>query len=365
MFIETHFIQNFAPSNLNRDDTNNPKDCDFGGTRRARISSQCLKRAIRSQKVFADTTAVDLAVRTRWLNDILFKALEKAGKDAENSRKVADATASQYCKMDKDHTSVLLFLSPSEIRAFTDQLIEKWDEILKDEKLKVIEEIAKGLFKTVKGRTGAPDIALFGRMLAEKPELNIDAACQVAHAFSTHPVNMDMDFFTAVDEMQKEDNSGAGMMGMAGFNASCFYRYACIDFDQLVRNLDGDLSMARKTVEAFLRASVSAIPTGKQNSHAAQNPPSFYMTVVQKDGMPCSLANAFEKPVYAGQQGYVSASIAAIDRYWGKISEFYNIKASPVVTTLDEENSLTNLKSFNVSTLESWITETLAQLPKE
>ncbi len=365
MFVETHFIQNFAPSNLNRDDTNNPKDCDFGGTRRARISSQCLKRAIRSQKIFSDTTAVDLAVRTRWLNDILFKALQNAGKDADSAKKVAETAALQYSKMDKGHTSVLLYLSQSEIKEFSDQLLEKWGDILKDDKLSAIDVIAKGLFKTLKGRTGAPDIALFGRMLAEKPELNIDAACQVAHAFSTHSVNMDMDFFTAVDEMQKDDNTGAGMMGMGGFNSSCFYRYACIDFDQLVKNLGGDISISKKTVEAFLRASVNAIPTGKQNSHAAQNPPSFYMTVVQENGIPCSLANAFEKPINARQKGYISASIAALDRYWGKLKEFYNIQVKPVVITLDEEESLVNLKPFYVSTLESWINETLAQLPKE
>lgn len=365
MFIETHFIQNFAPSNLNRDDTNNPKDCDFGGTRRARISSQCLKRAIRSQKVFVETTSIDLAVRTRWLNDLLFKALTGAGKNEEQARKVANASAEKYCKLDKDHTSVLLFLSQSEINSLAGQLIEKWDSILQDEKMSTIDTIAKELFRSLKNRTGAPDIALFGRMLAEKPELNIDAACQVAHAFSTHTVNMDMDFFTAVEELQKEDNAGAGMMGMSGFNSSCFYRYACIDFGQLVKNLDGDVSLAKKTVEAYLRASVNAIPTGKQNSHAAQNLPSFYMSVVRNDSPACSLANAFEKPVYARQQGYVSPSITALDQYWQKLSKFFAFQGKPVVTTLNEEEALDSLKPYYVETLESWINDTLAQLPKE
>lgn len=365
MFVEIHLIQNFAPSNLNRDDTNNPKDCDFGGTRRARISSQCLKRAIRSQKIFAETTAVDLAVRTRWMNDILCEALQKAGKDPERARLVANAAAEQYSKLDKNHTNVLIFLSQSELKALIDQLVEKWDLILNDEKMSPIAEIAKELFKSLKDRTGAPDIALFGRMLASKPELNIDAACQVAHAFSTHSVNMDMDFFTAVDEFQKEDNAGAGMMGMGGFNSSCFYRYACVDFNQLVKNLNGDIPLAKKTIEAFLRASVYAIPTGKQNSHAAQNLPSFYMTVVHADGVACSLANAFEKPVYANHQGYVTASIAALDQYWGKLTEFFGIQSKPVVATLSEENALNYLKPFCVGTHETWIKETLAQLPKE
>lgn len=368
MFVELHLIQNFAPSNLNRDDTNNPKDCDFGGVRRARISSQCLKRATRSEKIFAETTAVDLAVRTRWMNRMIADALVAQGKPVEAARSVADLFAAQYCKLDKGHTSVLVYLSKAELDDITAQLNARWDEILaslKDGKSPVVEAIAKDLFKALKDRTGAPDIALFGRMLAEKPDLNIDAACQVAHALSTHAVNMDMDFFTAVDDFAGREETGAGMMGMGGFNSACFYRYACIDFDQLVRNLGGDTGLARKTVEAFLRASVRAVPTGKQNSHAAQNPPSFYMTVVRGDSSAWSMANAFEKPVSAGQHGLVFSSIKALDGYWGRLTAFYGNPARPVVAALDGAEALEHLKPARVETLEGWIEETLAQLPRE
>lgn len=368
MFVELHLIQNFAPSNLNRDDTNNPKDCDFGGVRRARISSQCLKRATRSEKIFSEITSVDLAVRTRWMNRMIAEALLAQGKDEEAARAVADAFASQYCKLDKGHSSVLVYLSQAELKHITDGLITHWDEItasMKNGKSPVVEAMAKDLFKNLKDRTSAPDIALFGRMLAERPELNIDAACQVAHAISTHAVNMEMDFFTAVDDLQKRDETGAGMMGVSGFNSACFYRYACIDFGQLVHNLGGDRALARKTVDAFLRASVRAVPTGKQNSHAAQNPPSFYMTVVRDDGSAWSLANAFEKPVVAGQNGLVFSSIQALDRYWGRLIGFYGANVHPVVATLDGSDALEHLKPALVNSLEAWIEETLAQLPRE
>lgn len=368
MFVELHLIQNFAPSNLNRDDTNNPKDCDFGGVRRARISSQCLKRATRNEKIFVETTRVDLGVRTRWMNRLIKDTLVGKGKEEESARQVANAFAAQYCKLEKDHTSVLIYLSQAELAEITAQLTARWDEIiagLKDGKSPVLDAIAKDLFKTLKERTGAPDIALFGRMLAETPELNIDAACQVAHAISTHAVNMDMDFYTAVDDLKKRDETGAGMMGMGGFNSACFYRYACIDLGQLTRNLGGDLGLARKTVEAFLRAAVRAVPTGKQNSHAAQNPPSFYMTVVRDDGAAWSLANAFETPVRAGQSGLVQASIKALDAYWGKLASFYGAQAHPVVATLDGEGALEHLKAARVDTLEGWIGGTLALLPME
>jgi len=372
MFVELHLIQNFAPSNLNRDDTNNPKDCDFGGVRRARISSQCLKRATRNASIFAKTTQVETSIRTRWINRLIAEALKQAGKEEATALAVADAFALQYSKLDKGHSKVLIYLSKEEIKAIEEALLSKWNEIVPllngENPPAIIVTQAKDLFKQVKDRTGAPDIALFGRMLAEKPELNLDAACQVAHAISTHAVNMDMDYFTAVDDLQTKDETGAGMVGIGGFNSACFYRYACVDFNQLKTNLGGNAALACKTVEAFLRASVRAVPTGKQNSHAAQNPPSFYMTVVRSDGGAWSLANAFEKPVYAGERGLVFASIKALDDYWAKLTGFFGLNGlHPVVAVLDGQEALHSLTEYasvdnKPHNLETWIQKTLAQL---
>jgi CRISPR system Cascade subunit CasC len=366
MFIEIHVLQNFAPSNLNRDDTGNPKDTEFGGVRRARISSQCIKRAIRSEKIFTDKTAVEPGVRTRWMNRLLAEALKSAGKDEAQAQAVADAVATQYSKMDKGHTSVLIYLSRQEVAAIQAQLLAKWDEVLaslKDGKSTMIDAIAKDLFKTLKNRTGAPDIALFGRMLAEKPELNIDAACQVAHAISTHRVSMDMDFYTAVDELTKDDESGAGMMGITAFNSACFYRYARIDWDLLVKNLGGDKALAKKTVEGFLRATISAVPTGKQNSFAAQNPPDFLLGVARKDGESWSLANAFEKPVKSGNDGYLTRSIESLDGYWGKLNKVYGSEGiQPAALCLDDDAKLANLKASLKDNREAWIASLLAGL---
>ncbi len=359
MFVELHLIQNFAPSNLNRDDTNNPKDCDFGGVRRARISSQCFKRALRLDPIFARTTGVPTSDRTRMVSSKLTDGLKAAGLDGESAKNRAEEFAKNYsskkAKMDEGQTNVLLFLSQIELDAIAAVLKDTADPA-------EIKKFAEDFAKTTKNRPGAPDIALFGRMLADRPETNMDAACQVAHAISTHAVNMDMDFFTAVDDVKPKEVAGAAMMGMGGFNSACFYRYACIDFDLLTKNLGGDVAMARKTVEAFLRASAHAVPTGKQNSHAAQNPPSFYMTVVRADGSAWSLANAFEKPVYPGERGLVTASVAALDAYWKKLADFFGDAPKPVVAALDGENALDALKPARVNSLDAWIEETLAQL---
>lgn len=249
MFIEIHLLQNFAPSNLNRDDTNNPKDCEFGGVRRARISSQCFKRAIRMDESFARTTGVSVSQRTVRIVDELKASLQKKGKNVEEAQKLAEEFAKNYSSkkgaLDEGKTNVLLFLSTQEIGEIVNHLIEIGDK--SDE----IKKFAEDFAKTTKKRPAAPDIALFGRMLADRPETNVDAACQVAHAISTHAVNMDIDFFTAVDDLLPEGETGAGMMGVTGFNSACFYRYACINYDLLKTNLNGDTGLANRTVEGF------------------------------------------------------------------------------------------------------------------
>ncbi len=164
-------------------------------------------------------------------------------------------------------------------------------------------------------------------MLASKGvEMGVDAAAQVAHAISTHKISMEMDFFTAVDDLQKDEDSGAGMMGTVEFNSACFYRYSLIDIDQLIANLGGNNELAIKTAEAFIRSSIAAIPTGKQTSMAAQNPPSFIMTVVKSKGQPWSLANAFAKPVSIGgyaEKDLIGESIHQITEYMGNMLEIY------------------------------------------
>jgi len=374
MYIELHLIQNFAPANLNRDDANNPKDCEFGGARRARISSQCIKRAIRNAPIFAATTKMEVGQRTKRIVDRLSKQIGDARPEAEIKAILPAFVAASLSKMDKDgqRTAVLLYLSASEIASITQKLLDNWLE-LADEKMRttVVERLAKEFVKEYKERTSAPDIALFGRMLAEKPELNLDAACQIAHALSTHRVAMEMDFYTAVDDLNPDDTAGAGMMGFTGYNSACFYRYARLDWEQLVKNLGGDQELAERTVEGFLRATVEAVPSGKQNSFAAQNPPSFLLAVVRNGGAGWSLANAFERPVRATRDGgLVAPSVGALDRYWGRLAAVYGNESVERVAALvlDDDVNLTELKSTQVANLNEWIgavTQTLQTRQKE
>lgn len=366
MFVELHMIQNFSPSNLNRDDTNNPKDCEFGGYRRARISSQCIKRAIRTSPVFAKTTRVPVGTRTKWLVDLLRKRLVAAGKEEEEATEILTAFVPQFAsKLEKggEKTVVLLYLSQAEIDSIVQAMLDNWQNLPGD-----ADKLAKTLVKTHKGHTSAPDIALFGRMLAEKPELGLDAACQMAHAISTHRVTMEMDFFTAVDDLNPEDTAGAGMMGFIGFDSACFYRYARIDWGQLLKNLNGNADLARRTVEGFLRAAVAAVPSGKQTSFAANNPPSLLLAVVRQDGMGWSLANAFERPVRARRDsGLVTPSVEALDAYWGRLCQVYGTDTLVCTTALalDPDLPLEALEESRVKNLEAWVSAVTNSLPAQ
>lgn len=285
--VELHLLQSFPPSCVNRDGNNSPKDCMFGDVRRARISSQCLKRAIRQADSFAETVGTEIATRSKQVRDkkLIPHLLEK-GFSKEDAEKKADEFRKHLASDDskkKTLTSVGLYFGDDELLGLLDDFCADPNNWKSGAKRK------------------SPDVALFGRMLAEATDLNVDAAAQVAHAISTHRLSQEMDYWTAADDLKDQsegEDAGAGMLGTAEFNASTFYRYSCLGIPILKANLNDD-EMARRTIEAFLLASYDAIPTGKLNGHAHFNPPFFALAVVRKKGMPLNLANAFLEPARA------------------------------------------------------------------
>lgn len=371
MKIELHMIQNFAPACLNRDDTNSPKDCEFGGVRRARISSQCIKRAIRWESSFREMLGDQLSIRSRrFPSDVrdeliklgveektaneIGKSLEGvAKKEREQAEAKKDAT-DELVEPDIFKTPQIAFYTTEEVSECTKRIKEFLDDGTKPkEMLKKLLGKAKGYAPQLPVPRTA-DIAMFGRMITSDAFKNIDAACQVAHAISTNKVEMEMDFFTAVDDLNPDEETGAGMMGVIGYNASCFYRYAVIDFDQLVHNLGGDRELAEKTVEAFLRASASAIPSGKQNTFAAHNPPDLILASVRNGGAPISLANAFAQPVRPSSKADLTAASAnALKGYWDKLAKVYGANghlAGPAycgTVDLDTADGWDNVESFD------------------
>ncbi|MCX6022802.1 MAG: type I-E CRISPR-associated protein Cas7/Cse4/CasC [Chloroflexi bacterium] len=331
MIVELHLLQSFAPSNLNRDDTGAPKEAMFGGYSRARISSQAFKRAIRRDSNFADLLEENGGVRTRRLIIEIAKKLSGNDTAPEATIKVvADVFKEGGIEQpDKeDITKLILFLDRTGIDAMAEVFRSHWTELTKGAKQAKDEAraaIAAILVRAVK----APDIGLFGRMVEVdgtktfgKLQLGVDAASQVAHAISTHEVQAEYDFYTAVDDLLPKGDTGAAMMGVTGFNSACFYRYANVSLDQLLENLK-DARLCAETVKSFLRAAIRAIPTGKQNSFAAQNLPSTVFAVVRSKET-WSLANAFLKPVRPTDQHDIhDASLIALGTHWGGLSRMY------------------------------------------
>ncbi len=310
MLIELHVIQNFAPHNLNRDDTNAPKDCVFGGYRRARISSQCSKKAIRDFcREHALLPAESLGARTKRLIEKAVPYLVDKGREEDAAAQVVQAALESIgLGVKEGKTEYLLFLAESSIESFANACNEAWDDLekvsigKKKAKGAIPKDLEKNLHVLLDG-TRAVDIALFGRMLADRPQDNIDAACQVAHAISTNQVQMEMDFYTAVDDLNPNEDTGAGMMGVVEFNSSCFYRYQVLHVEHLSQNLGGDGELSRAGIRAWLEASIKAIPTGKQNSMAAHNPPTYILAVVKDTNDPWNLANAFARPIRPKRNG--------------------------------------------------------------
>jgi CRISPR system Cascade subunit CasC len=357
--IELHILQNFAPSNLNRDDTGAPKDCEFGGYRRARISSQSQKRAVR--QAFELDGLVDKdhrGARTKRLVKHIADILKNEFDHQEDEALALSAGAIDGLGFGRDKngsseddiykTEYLLFVSRANAKQIAEVLNRNRDALVqpatadvpvaKDDKKRTKKdakkaaegaypkEIKKELEALFETAGGAVDVALFGRMIADRPEWNVDAACQVAQALSTNRVQMDFDFFTAVDDLKPKDTAGSDMMGTVQFNSSCFYRYAVLDIDSLKQNLDNtDEELLQQAVRAFVQAFVSAIPTGKQNSMAAHNFPSYVLAVVRPSGQPLSLANAFLKPAHPRGEDVdlVDDSINKLEEYALRLKDVF------------------------------------------
>ena len=335
-YIELHLLHTFPVSSINRDGAGNPKDALFGGQRRARISSQCLKRSARISATFAEAVGAPIGVRTRWMITPLRAALTQAGFLAEEVEKVLLAFIPLYCgKLDGDkelaaagRVATAAFLSRQELDTIVAALGDAWHEILAGDKpdATVLGKIAAKLIKDQIGWTSAPDLALFGRMMAHDPRLQIVAASQTAHALSTHRADLEYDYFTAMDDLLDDATTGRGeasMLASTAYTSATFYRYHRFDWDLLARNLNGDLSLARQTLRAALLATLEALPTGKASGFAHFTPPDLVLAVAREGGVAWNLVNAFERPIPPSRDGYIQPSIARLLDFYAHTLTLY------------------------------------------
>ncbi|MCP9946019.1 type I-E CRISPR-associated protein Cas7/Cse4/CasC [Streptomyces somaliensis] len=318
-FIDIHVLQSVPFANLNRDDTNSVKTVQYGNTLRTRVSSQSWKRAVRA--AFEEHTG-QTALRTRRIGERVTKLLDtRDGWPRELAERagghVAAATSIKFelAKDPKDPkqivpnkvlTNAMVYVPESAVTELADLAVEH-RQVLESAK-----DIKKSTDKSVlpKERVEAilrsrnDVINLFGRMLAEVDDAGVDGAVQVAHAITTHMTDVELDYFSAVDDVTDAwaDATGSGHMGHAEFSAGTFYRYATLDLRDLTRNLAGTSSEVRELAHAFLHAFIVSLPQAKKNSTAPHTIPDLVHLAVRSD-RPLSYAAAFERPVTAAPEG--------------------------------------------------------------
>lgn len=346
LFLDIHAIQTVPPSCVNRDDTGSPKTAQYGGVTRARVSSQCWKKAMRDY--FSDK-GTNLGIRTKYIRQyIAKKIIEKYHLSEEEAlEKAGEILTFAGIKTEKEkdtkewQSEVLFFMSEAQADRFADLAIlgEIDGEKIDKNKFKKQENYKKKIkqkFGKEINLNQTIDIALFGRMLASNPVLNEDASSQVAHAISTHAVSTEYDYFTAMDDLAPENNAGAGMLGTIEYNSSTLYRYANIAVHELIRQLQ-DKEAAIAAIQLFVEAFMKSMPTGKVNTFANQTLPSLVVVTLRSD-RPVSLVTAFEEPVKS-QGGYIKKSIEKIGKEYQKVEKWVEPPQASFVLTMENEGA--------------------------
>ncbi|MBN1577053.1 MAG: type I-E CRISPR-associated protein Cas7/Cse4/CasC [Chitinispirillaceae bacterium] len=315
--IELHILQSFPVSCLNRDDLNSPKTAVFGGVQRARVSSQCWKRAVRVL-LKEEKPEMFKGERTRYIIKPLVEALKKIDKENE-AGELALKIASELATKDNElRTKTLFFSTQQELGKFA-------EEYAKAETATA----AKNIIKKMLGKTpaDAADIALFGRMVASDYTVNLEGAAMFSHALSTHKVENEMDYFSAVDDCQPEDAIGAGMTSTLEYNSATYYRFAALNLDMLfdenhLKCLE--LAERKKVVRAFIKATLQAVPVARKNSMNGNVPPNYVLCVLREKGHPIQLVNAFEEPIQS-KNGIIKKSIEAVDKEYQSLKKTWGL----------------------------------------
>jgi CRISPR system Cascade subunit CasC len=354
-FLQLHLLTAYAPSNLNRDDTGRPKTADFGGAQRLRISSQSLKRAWRTSPTFFARLKDHVGQRTQRIGTEVRDHLVGRGMAEDKATDIARSIAEVFGKLEdksaRNATFIkqLAFISPEE-RA---RAIALADEAFAG---KAIDPKPSDLLSAT---DTAADVAMFGRMLADNPAYNRDAAVQVAHALTTHEAMVEDDYYVAVDDLKDpsdtDEVAGTSFIGVQEFGAGLFYLYVCVDCDLLVKNLGGDKGIARDAIAALVECAATIAPRGKQASFASRARASYCLAEAGSQ-QPRSLAAAFIKPVSRKESDndLAVASIARLTGFRDQIDKVYGPcadKSASFNVTAGEPGSLEEVTQFATASI--------------
>ncbi len=341
-FLQLHLLTFYPPSNLNRDDTGRPKTATVGGVSRLRISSQALKRAWRTSSVFAERLREHRGERTQRFGEEIERHLRERGVAPDQALAIARNIAQYFGKLKPAtdiapaRTEQLAFIAPEE-RAAALTLAER---------IAAGDKIEPAADQLLRHSDTAADIAMFGRMLADSPKFNREAAVQVAHAITTHRVTVEDDYYTAIDDLKTaEEDAGAGFVGELGFGSGIFYLYACVDTGLLLRNLGGEKALAAASCAALAEAAATVSPKGKQPSFAARAR-AHYVLAEFGNAQPRTLAGAFVRPVTGDD--LAAGSAARLEEWRQKLDRAYGpaAEASVAMDVAAERGTLADIVEF-------------------
>lgn len=338
LYVDINVLQTVPSSNINRDDTGAPKTALYGGVMRSRVSSQSWKRAVR-QMFKQESNGAEWLESSRTLKapELLaheIQAIKPELDDGEAMKQSLALFQTLKIKLDKktNTTKALLMLSKGQLKKLAQYIVDNGTDNLDKKALKPIVLGDQSL-----------DLALFGRMVADDPSLNVDASCQVAHAISTHEVATEFDYYTAVDDAKAEDQAGSAMIGTIEYNSSTLYRYANVNVNELAHNIGNDLAV--KGLGVFIKDFIMSMPTGKENTFANKTVPQYVMVTVRKD-TPVNLVSAFEEPVRA-QDGYVKASVQRLENEYSNTLKFVEQPIATFALTNQESSILHQVDSLS------------------
>jgi len=303
LYVDFHVLQTVPPSCINRDDTGSPKTAIYGGVTRARVSSQAWKHAMR--QAFVEESLLDeedVGKRTKKVTELVEKEIAALAPEKDAAKLAKEVVKNTGLKVnekkDEKKLKTLIFLSKAQVSALAELGIEGCTEAQK--------------YKDALGAAPSVDMVLFGRMVAEAASLNYDAAAQVAHSISTHAVQNEYDYFTAVDDCPDSDNAGASHLDTKEYNSATLYRYATVNVMELERHLGA--KKAAEVVRSFGEAFIRSMPTGSQNTFANRTlPDAVYVTI--REDQPVNLCGAFERAVRKSAEGYAEPSKSALQAY--------------------------------------------------
>ena len=371
-FLQIHTLHSYTAALLNRDDTGLAKRLPYGDAFRTRISSQCLKRhwrtADKDPHSLHGINGTKLAYRSRELvTELVIKPLRgKYPDEIIDALEPAFQKAVYGEKADKGKKSrqTLLFGAPeiewlareaerlasaaSDVDA-TEKLVQEWGKTFKDN-IKVLREAS--------ALPGGLTAALFGRMVTSDPAANIEAPLHVAHAFTVHAEETEGDYFTAVDDLKKdEDDSGADTIQETEITSGLFYGYVVIDLPGLIANCGRDRELVAQVVHNIVHLIAEVSPGAKLGSTAPYGRAQLMM-IEAGDRQPRSLAAAYRKPVIPD----LDKAVTALDAHLVRLDETYETGESRRYLSMSD-TELTGMERISLKSLAEWAASHVKDAP--